>query len=200
MTDNAADFPVGSKGKECADVEAAIIEEMRARAGEQLSGTGAARQSTSDKADDLDDLSELIRHINLAANAFESPEPGSDKMFRLPRNRSQQNLLATARAFHADATPMAATFVEYGLPANFLETLQALIDEIDAAGFAAASGTEQQAGATAGLMDAARRGTDNSRRLDAIVRIKYNADPQKLAAWTVASHLERAPKSAAPKA
>lgn len=50
---------------------------------------------------------------------------------------------------------------------------------------------------TGGLFDAAHRGMANGRKLNAIVRVKYDNDPQKLAAWTVASHLEKAPKAAA---
>ena len=51
-----------------------------------------------------------------------------------------------------------------------------------------------RAGATGGLKDAAKRGMKNGDKLNNIVRIKYKDDPQQLAAWTVASHLEKPPK------
>lgn len=196
MIDSAADFPKPSPGDTGAMVNKAIVTEMRGLAAQQISGSSSAAQNIGNKDEALDELYQIIRNINRAANAFEDEIPGSNVQFRLPRNRSQQNLLATARSFHENAAPLAAKFIEYGLEADFLADLQNLINEIDAAGTNADSGGEQQAAATAGLIDAARRGMNNSRKLDAIVRIKYQNNPQKLAAWTVASHLEGAPKRA----
>ena len=197
MSDNAADFPPATPGGIAATAHRGIIDEMRALAAQQISGGTSAAQSVSNKEDSLDDLMAMIRNINRAANAFEDEVPGSNLLFRMPRNRSQQNLLATGRAFHTDATPLEAKFITYGLGAEFLKNLKDDIDAIDAAGSSADSGDEQRAAATAGVIDAARRGMANSRKLNAIVRIKYDNQPQKLAAWTVASHLEKAPKKKA---
>lgn len=198
MIDNAADFPRDSPGDKAAVFETNIINEMRALAAQQISGGASAAQGIGNKDDALDDLMQMIRNINRAANAFEDEVPGSNLLFRLPRNRSQQNILATARAFHADAVPLEAKFIEYGLQATFLADLQALITAFDEAGTSADSGEAERAAATGGLTDAARRGMANSRKLNAIVRIKYQNNPQKLAAWTVASHLDRAPKKPKP--
>ena len=194
MQDNAADFLGGSPGDKAANENTAIIDEMRTLAAQQISGGGSAHQSIGNKDEMLDELMLMIRNINRAANAFEDEVPGSNLKFRLPRNRSQQNIVATARSFHTDATPLKLKFIEYGLEGSFLDDLQSAIDDFDAAGTSADSGEEQRAAATGGLIDAARRGMNNSRKLDAIVRIKYTNNPQKLAAWTVASHLDRAPK------
>ena len=200
MGDNAADFPKDSPGGKAALKHSEIINEIRDLAAQQISGFTSAAQSVGNKEDLLDDLTETLRNMNRAANAFEDEAPGSNLKFRMPRNRSQQNLLATARAFHTDAVPLEAKFIEYGLAPTFLADLQALITQIDSTGTAADSGGEQQAAATAGLIDAARRGMDNSRKLNAIVRIKYTNNPQKLAAWTVASHLDKAPQAKEPTA
>ena len=146
----------------------------------------------------FDEAIASLKEINLAANAFKEEVPaGSDLKFRMPRNRSHQSVLATAQAFHDDAVPLEAKFIEYGLDKNFLADLQTLIDNIKTAQSSADSSEEQKAAATGGLIDAARRGMANSRKLNAIVRIKYADNPQKLASWTVASHLEKAPKKKA---
>ena len=195
MIENAADFPVGSPGNAAAVVNRAIIAEMNSLAAEQVSGSSAAAQAVGNKDEDLDDLWEMMRNMNRAANAFEDEVPGSDLQFRLPRNRSEQNILATARAYYADSEPLQATFVEYGLTAFFRTALQSKITSIEQKNAQADTSVEQRAGATGGLTDAARRGMANSRKLDAVVRIKYANNPQKLAAWTVASHLDKAPKS-----
>lgn len=194
MNDNAADFPAASAGGKAAVTLTGIINEIHTLAGDQIVGEGSARQSVAGKGDALDEMWMMIRNMNRAANAFSDEVPNIEDKFRLPRNRSQENLAATARAFIADATPLQAKFVEYGLADDFLEQLQADIDAFDAKGTSADSGGEQRAAATGGLLDAAKRGMDVSRKLDSIIKIKYQTNPQKLAAWRVASHLEKAPK------
>jgi len=200
MVDNAADFAVGSVGNTAAVVNRAIIAEMNALAAEQVSGGSSAAQAVGNKDEDLDELWQMMKNMNRAANAFEDEIEGGDLKFRLPRNRSEQNVLATARAFYADSESLVETFVEYGLSQRFREALGEKIASITEQGSNADSSIEQRAGATGGLLDAAQRGMANSRKLDAIVRIKYASNAQKLAAWTVAAHLDRAPKPKTPSA
>lgn len=197
MTENAADFPKDSPGDKAAKTHSDIIEELRELAARQISGGSAAAQSFSGKEDALDDLQQMIRNLNRAANAFADEVPGSEMQFRLPRNRSQQNLLATARSFLKDAQPLKTKFVEYGLADDFLAQRQTAITAFDTAGANADTGAGEQSAAVEGLRDAARRGMTNANKLNAVVRIKYQHNPQKLAAWTVASHLEREPKRTA---
>ena len=192
--DNAADFPPDTPGRVVASLNTSIIDEMNSLAGDQSSEFSASKQATDDKDDLMEDLVILLKNISRAASAFEDEVPGSDEMFRLPRNRSEANMLTTARAFIEDAQPFEATFITYGIPADFIQQLTDFVEGIEAAKLRSDSKSEQRASATAGLIDAAKRGMANSKRADAIVRIKYHDNPQKLAAWTVASHLERPPK------
>lgn len=194
FTEYAADFPDGTPGAEVAAINAAIIAEMRALAGDEIS-EDIARQTHEEDGGLLGEMMMLLRNMNRAANAFEEEIPGTNKMFRLPRNRSANNLLKAAHDFLTDATPLKEVFTGYGLDETFLTDLQNYITAIESAKQSNDSGDDRQIDSTAGITDAAGRGMKNSRRADAIVRIKFGDDPQKLAAWTVASHLERAPKS-----
>jgi hypothetical protein len=194
LNDNIADFPPTSPGGKLLAELSAVISEVRTLAAEQVSGESSARQHVGVKDEEVEALRQLIRNINRAAKAFEGEIPGSDLKFRLPRNRSEQNLLATARAFQADAEPLKAKFIEYGLAADFLDKLKTLTEAVDERAAAADSAGEQKSGATGGLVEALRRGMSISRRIDAIVRIKYENNAAKLAAWTTASRLERAPR------
>lgn len=194
MNDNLADF-AGGVGEAATIEQAAIIDEMHTLSGEQASGESSKAQETANQEDLLDQLTGFLKQMNLAANAFDMDVPGSDTKFRMPRNRAQHALLATARAFHTDsAPPLEQKFKDYGLAGTFRADLQQLIDNIEAASDAQDAGIEKRAAATGGLTDAARRGMKVSRRLNSIVRIKYANNSKKLAAWTVASHLERAPE------
>jgi hypothetical protein len=114
-------------------------------------------------------------------------------IFRLPRNRSGQNLIATAKSFVADAEPLEAKFVEYGLDEDFPEDFGDLIAEIETRTAQADTADDSRAEATGGLMDSIQKRSALSRKLDSIVKIKYRTNPAKLAAWAVASHLERDP-------
>ena len=194
MVDSAGDFIAGSPGAIASAEQTALIDEMNTMAATQVSETAEAAQAINNKLNLLDSLMEFIRNMNRAANAFEVEVPGSNLLFRIPRNRSEQNLLATGRAFHQDSgPPLQSKFVDYGLAATFRDDLQDLIDAVEAAATAADTSNIQRAAAVSGLDDCARRGMILSRRINSIVQIKYQNNPQKLGAWTVASHLERAP-------
>lgn len=194
IDESAADFasvaPYAANSAKLADV----IAKMREAAAAQISGESTARQSTGDKSELIDDLWQMIRNINRAANAFEDEIPTAADKFRLPRNRSQQNLTASARAIITDAQPLKANFIEYGLQDDFLEELQQLVDDIEQSKTQTAAGSGQRAESTEALIEQAREGMNIIRRFDSIIRIKYQNNAQKLAAWTVASHLDRAPR------
>lgn len=194
MVDNAGDF-VGGVGATAAAEQAVVIAEIHTLSGEQVSGESTSAQMVANQDDLLDQLIAFLKLMNLAANAFKDIVPGSDTKFRMPRNRAHHALLATARAFHDDAIPLTANFVAYGFSATFVADLQKLIDDIEAASDTADSGTASRAAATGGLKDAAKRLMEISRKLNSIVRIRYADNAKQLAAWTVASHLEKAPKS-----
>jgi hypothetical protein len=200
MADNAADFPGNSPGDKAANLQIDVIAEIENYAAQQISGSDSSRQETSVKDDYLDDLIEMIRDINRAANAFADEVPGIEQKFRLPRTRSQQNIVSTAQSFQTDATPLKAKFIEYGLDADFLTDLHDTIDHVRNRSSQADSAQGQQTTATGGLTYAIGRGMDVSRKLDAIVKIKYRNNPAKLSAWAVASHLERAPQRGQPTA
>jgi hypothetical protein len=196
FVNNAADFPSGSPGDAAAVINRAVIEEMNELDGQQVSGGSSAAQFFGNKEEDLDAVWLTLKRMNRAANIFGDEVQGIEDKFRLPRNRSQANILAAGRAYHADSVNLVEQFKGCGLEANFRATLLAQIAKVEQDDAQAESGVDKRGGATAGLIDAARRGMQNSRKMDSIVRIKYENNPQKLAEWEIASHLEKAPKRA----
>lgn len=194
FVNNAADFPSGSPGDAAAQVNRAIIEEMNELDAQQESGASSAAQFFGNKEEDLDAVWLSIKRMNRAAHIFGDEVQGIEDKFRLPRNRSQANILATARAYHADSVDLVDEFNGCGLEGNFRETLMAQITKVEQHDTKADSGVAKRGGATAGLSDAAQRGMKNSRKMDSIVRIKYENIPQKIAEWEIASHLEKTPE------
>jgi hypothetical protein len=62
----------------------------------------------------------------------------------------------------------------------------------------ATTAVDERVAATALIGESIRRGMISLRICDAVMRNNYFDQPGKLAAWLSASHVERAPKKAAP--
>ena len=164
--ENAADFPEKTAGAAAFAEVAAAIADAEQADAEQTSGFGQGRQ-------------------------------GLENKFRLARsNRNDSLLLTSARAFAQDAESLAAKFVEYGLPNDFIDDLNQDIAKFEAAVNTQNQAADQHTAATVAIDRAIERGLLAVRRLNAVVPNKYRSDAAKLAAWTSASHTERAPRAA----
>ena len=196
---HTADFPADSLGaKKLAEVAAgAALLDQHAAA--QQTGAGAARSGTSNKAVCYALLRDELAVINHAAHALALEIPGLDEKFRLPRGTGNEALLAAARAFRADATPLKDQFLALELPANFLEHLDADIAAFETAKSTQHDGTTGRVSATAEMDATLHTAFKAVRVLDVIVRNKYRDNPAVLAAWTTASHTVRAPHTPKPE-
>jgi hypothetical protein len=125
---------------------------------------------------------------------------GLEDKFRIPRgNVNDVDLLNIARAFAADALPLADGFTEHGLPGNFLEDLNADIEAFERAIDEQQRSKRERVSATAGLDDAVERGVNKVRQLDAVVRNKFRDHLARLAEWETARHTQRT-RASAPEA
>jgi hypothetical protein len=120
--------------------------------------------------------------------------PGLDDKFRIPHNKSNQEVLAVARAAASDALPLKAEFIRRGMAADFLEDLQADIALMEEAISRTAQSTESHVAATAAIDTEIERGMNAVRQLDPLIRNTFASDPATLAAWFSASHIERTPR------
>ena len=168
---------------------AAKIEQIIAKAAAQTGGMGMARQHTITRGDarrevrlDLEAINRAARIMGLA-NEFQLPPEGNDRL-----------LLNAARAFAANALPLKAQFIAHEMPADFLEDLaadiaafeEAIADQSDAVGGHVAAG--------AALENLFEEGTELQKQLDGFMRNKFANNAERLAEWTRASHVERAPR------
>ncbi len=74
-----------------------------------------------------------------------------------------------------------------------MEELQSDITALEQAAIGKSTATGEKVSATASIGNAVQNGLEGLRRLQ-IVPNKYRDNPAKLAAWTSASHVERAAK------
>lgn len=197
--DNAADFPAGSIGAtQFAEIND-VIEEVEQFAGEQAAASGDAGQTFATKNTARENLREEIYDIVQTARAMQYQFDGIENKFRMPENRSDQNLLAVGRAFYDESLAYDADFQAYGLSNKFRLDLQTAIDAFEQSLNPTGSAIDSQVAGTAEIGDAIRRGMIARRILEGVVTNKYRANVGKLAAWLSASHIERPPKTAKPR-
>jgi hypothetical protein len=195
---NAADFAATSLGaKQFAIITDAVMQ-AGALGAAQLSAGSETHSSVLSKATLRLLIQDDLVHINRAAHSLALlGTPGVDGEFRMPRGNGDQKLLNAARAFITEATPLKAQFIQLSLPDDFLDTLQTHTDGFETCIKSKAAGKQTRAGATTGIADTVHNAVIALHVVDTIVRNTYKNDPQKLAEWTVASHVERAAKKAA---
>jgi hypothetical protein len=192
---HAASFPSNTLGGELFVAVNASLSELNDHQTRQASGAGSAKQATASRSEARDELRRDLEAISRTARSMAETIPGLDDKFRLPRGRtSDQILIGTARAFAEDAVPLKAEFIRHEMDAKFLEDLNADITAFEQAVNAQNVNVEKRVTATAAIENAMENGMKAVRRLDAIIRNKFENDPSTLAAWTSTSHIERNPR------
>jgi hypothetical protein len=194
FAENAADFPADSRGGQLTaliNAEKAKILQLDAA---QTSGFDNKRQAQEIYDNRRDELVDLLELFMLVAAIVDDDIEGTAAKFKMPRPRNDQNLIAKATSFHADSADIQAELTAAGLPANARTRLLDLNAEFQQAALAHDTAEGKHAGATGGMTESFRKIMDYSRRRDKSVKLKYRDNAAKLSAWTVASHLERAPQ------
>lgn len=192
----AAQFPPTTLAGELFTRLNAVIDEMDAHTRAQSSSQSATLESSTSKAAARDELRRDLEAISRTARAMALTTPGLEDKFRYPRSISDQELLATARAFAADAVPLQAEFLRRGLPDDFLADLNNDIEEFEGVINLKIQKREAQVAATAAIDSTLDSGLNVVRELDAIMRNQLANDSASLAAWMSASHTERSPRRA----
>jgi hypothetical protein len=192
----AAAFPANSRGGELYVSVNAGIGNIERISGEQAEHERNFREASKRKDVAEDSLRELMVSINRTARSMSRTTPGAEEKFRLPPNRDGEMWLAAARAFVAEAGPLADEFVRRNTAPDFIDDLKARTLAVVQADDAQQKAENARVAATADLAAAIQQGLEDVRELDAIVRNTFAGNEAELAAWKSASHVERAPRRA----
>jgi hypothetical protein len=168
-----------------------IISEVEQLAADQASGIGLARLGTQTRGDARVALRDAIDAIYRVARTM-----GVESQFQRPTANNDEALLHAARSFATNALPLKAQFIAHEMPEDFLDDLNADINDLEAAIVAQGNAVGDHVSASAAIDDAIDRGVETVRKLDPIMKNKYASNPGILAEWMSASHTERAPKRA----
>ena len=99
----------------------------------KVTRTSASRVATHSRGDLRELVRDALRDITEMWHTMYDEIGAAPNRFRMPIGGSDQNLLATARSFHAEVTPLAGEFTSRGMPQNFLTVLQEKITNFAAA-------------------------------------------------------------------
>lgn len=189
--ENKPDFPVVSKGATLFAQMKTIAQILTQKAAAQSSAMGDSRLGFFSKGTARENVRALLTWIaNTVADGAAYDVPGLETKFRVPVNRNDNDLLATARSFLTDAAPHEALLIEWGLDEDFLEQLADAIADFEQSLSETGAAVGEQVGSTAEIGEKVREGMIIRRQLDTIVRNKYKNNVGKLAAWESAWNIE----------
>lgn len=159
---------------------------------EKASAGGDASQRYDHKGTEREDLRSLMQPIARTARRMDSVVDGISEKYRMPSSRSDQTLLATAKAWATDLVAVEDDFVAFGLPATFIADLSTAATAFEDTINPTSDAVDDRIEANANIAESDRIGMEALRICDVIVRNIFAGNPGKIAAWTSASHVERA--------
>ena len=171
------------------------ITALEAAAQNQTTGNGHSAGGVDLREVYSRDLRDFLREVNHTARTLESEHPGISPTFRLPKSGSYPALIASAQSIIAAATELQDSFVDAGMPATFVTDLNALLTAFVTATAQKHDGGITQVIGTAALKTKASLGIIAATKLDACMRNHFRTNPEVLAGWKHARHVERAPRS-----
>ncbi len=194
IEENAADFPQNSPADKFTKLINAEYDKIMAFDARQTSGRDNRRQAQEIYENCRDDLVDLLEMFVLAADIVDDDREGTAAKFKMPRPRTDQSLIAKAASFGSDSADIEAELVAAGLDADGRARLLTIRDAFVKASADHDAAEVSSGEATGGMSDSFRKIMEYMRRRDKSVRMKYRKNPAKIAAWEIASHLDRAPK------
>lgn len=167
----------------------ARFEERLARAQtlttQQVGGQVSAHASVVRKNELRDRIiSEPLTHLARIAKAASKENPAVAHRFGVPgRRTSDQAFLADVRHLIGEAEANKDLFVAFGMPVTFLDELRASLAEYRQSATEANSAVAAHVGAGVDLETVAEELRQVITKLDAMIRYRFRADSELLAAW-----------------
>ena len=191
--DQAGDFDAKTRAGALAQTVHNVIPQLNEQIGKQAAARRLAQSSTESKDAARQLLRALLEQIRDTARSMDADAPGTRALFKLT-SRTDETLIAAARAFQTNAQPLEAEFIRNELPADFLARLQQYLDAFEQARAAQSTHIAQQVAATTAIRTLLATGMRAVKQLHPIVRNKYRTDLAKLAAWKSVSNIESGSK------
>ncbi len=157
-----------------------------------------ASPATGAKGALIDEVREDLVAIAETARSIARREPGFAASFRLGDD-TQVDILADAATFLKNLQDSAVVdkFIAYAMDPNFVQDLINDLAAIDGKTGEQDEDQQDATGDTARIRSLIKEGREVIRSLRTSVKNLYRRDPEVMAKWHTASHIQRAPRSAA---
>jgi hypothetical protein len=186
----------------------ALGERAEILARQQRAGQMGVSAASNDKAERREELQTGVRAVIEIARVASKDNPDLTVHRRPLRRRvDETTLLTTARVVVAEAGAAMEVMAQYGLTRELLDSITANVEAYEAALTRQRNALAAQVGAGAELDAVAAAIMDVVKNLDALYRVRFRKDPERLAAWKSARNVawpgsatEEEPASPAPAA
>jgi hypothetical protein len=160
---------------------------------EQVDGGLDFRTGTKERRIAYDMVLANMQDISGMAKGLEAGGllAAGSEMFRMPRSRSFLGVAAAAQAFADNAEPVKALFIAGGLPATFVEDMEAMLPQLDTASGTRQTGLIDQSVGTAGLEAVAAEALRLIQQLRPMMRMHLKNQPALLTGWNNAARVWR---------
>lgn len=157
--------------------------------------TSASKDSVISKGDARDNLRDAVKDIADVWKSLPNEIKRAENKFRFSDGNNDQKLIAVGKSFADEGEAVKDIFFDHGMPTDFITDLRNKIMFFEQAVIDSEQKRGERAGTNAAFNEPVRKGKAQVAKLAPAVKRKYRANPQKLAEWLVASHIERAAKS-----
>lgn len=195
-----ADLPAGSGGEESATGLRAAVAEIEEESAAQTSAGNTAKVGTGQRTTARINLREWRKALARTSNIIARRNPGFNADYPPPHGETDDELLTNSRAVAPKAQTALADFTRRGLADTYVKSGSELIEAFETALNATNAALSHKSAATGGKRSAYREADENFEELDIYIRNRYAGQPDKINAWNVATHIERAAKRTGPDA
>lgn len=171
------------------ELEAAITT-LRGLDADKVAKTSTAKDTTIHRGDTRDFLLDQMRDISEAWRRIFPKINGDPNKFRMPHG-GDHDILASAHNFAEQAEPFTAEFIKRGFDPNFVQLLGDATEDFNAMVNESETARRERAGTNAAFDEPIKICKNIIEDLDPIIKMKFRDNPQILAEWLVASHIER---------
>jgi hypothetical protein len=188
------DLPANSEGAAAAAGLRAQYDIIIAESAAQSGFGGTAQQGSAQRAVARQNIRNYLSTLARTAASIARRNPGFDRNYPSPSGKNDNALLADARAVAQKALTDKQAFIGRGLTVEYLEAGTNFIEAFDTSLDTSYQALAQRGAATGSKDNAYDLADEFFDVLDDFVRNYYRSQPQKLAAWKIASHIERSPR------
>ncbi|HQU82155.1 MAG TPA: hypothetical protein PKY59_03470 [Pyrinomonadaceae bacterium] len=170
------------------------ITQIETQSTSQTAEEGTAEEGTAERSVARNAVKEFMTRFARTAQVIARRRVGFDENFPMPYGKNDEQLLASARAVADKAQSEREEFTLLGINVAYLQATAGKITAFSDALEKTNAATSSRGAAVSSRKNAFDIADENFEIIDIFIRNQYAEQPEKLSAWRMATHIQRAPK------